>query len=86
MRGRTQFGEGFNNEQSNAYFGILSSFLLFAGCIFIIVAVLSTKKVVDPMEVVFLSALALVGLGVLLVSVRILRGKSLMSGYPMRNL
>lgn len=66
-----------------AYLGILGSFLLLAVCIFI-VAILSIDGAAPPAATVLFCALALIGLGGLIVSVRTLRGKSLLSGYPLR--
>jgi hypothetical protein len=66
-----------------AYVGIVGGFILLVGCIFI-VAILGIDSAVPLAAKALFSALALVGLGGLIISVRILRGKSLLSGYPLR--
>lgn len=66
-----------------AYLGIFGSFILLVGCIFI-VAILSVDSAVPLTDKALFSALALAGLGGLIISFRILRGKSLLSGYPLR--
>ena len=66
-----------------AYLGIFSGFILLVGCV-LIVAVLSVDNVTPPTTKVLFGALALVGLGGLIVGVRILRGKSLLPGYPLK--
>jgi xanthosine utilization system XapX-like protein len=66
-----------------AYLGIFGGALLLAGCVFI-VAVLNIDGAAPPSAKVLFSALALVGLRGLIIGARILRGKSLLSGYPLR--
>jgi hypothetical protein len=60
-----------------AYFGVMGSFLLFVGCIFIVVA-LSDRGSAPLGSIMLFSALGLVGLGGFIMCVRMLRGKSLL--------
>lgn len=72
-------------SKTTACFGAIGSFLLLVGCIFI-VAVLSNHDSANLEGFLLFSVLGLVGLGGFIMSVRMLRGKSLLHDYPLRKL